>query len=52
VEEVPKPPAARKGKEKSVSQGGGGSKEEDVVICSVFLNTSKDPIIGTLSYFI
>jgi hypothetical protein len=47
VEEVPRPAASRKGKEKKVSSRKFNfSKEEDAIICSAFLNVSKDPIIG------
>jgi hypothetical protein len=44
----PPPPATRKGnKEKKVLRRGCGfTKEEDAILCSAFLNISKDPIIG------
>jgi hypothetical protein len=45
----PPPPATRKGnKEKKVSRRGGRggvTKEEDAILCSTFLNISKDPLI-------
>jgi hypothetical protein len=38
------------GKQKVVSRRGGSfTKEEDIVICSAFLNVSKDPITGMFS---
>jgi hypothetical protein len=47
VEEVPRPAASRKGKEKKVSRRKFNfSKEEDVIICCAFLSVNKDPIIG------
>ncbi|CAL5076459.1 unnamed protein product [Urochloa decumbens] len=45
--EIVQPPTTRKLKEKKVSRRGGGfTKEEDGVLCSAFLNVSKDPIAG------
>ncbi|KAG2542749.1 hypothetical protein PVAP13_9NG659533 [Panicum virgatum] len=45
--EIVQPPTTRKGKEKKVSRRGGGfTKEEDGVLCSAFLNVSKDAITG------
>ncbi|KAK3164302.1 hypothetical protein QOZ80_1AG0015560 [Eleusine coracana subsp. coracana] len=45
--EIVAPLGARKGKEKKVSwKGGGFIKEEDGVLCSAFLNVSKDARIG------
>jgi len=45
--EIVQPPTTQKGKEKKVSRRGGGfTKEEDGVLCSAFLNVSKDAITG------
>ncbi|KAL6907953.1 hypothetical protein ACP4OV_002123 [Aristida adscensionis] len=45
--EVVAAPATRKGKERKVSRRGSGfTKAEDEVLCSAFLNVSKDPITG------
>jgi hypothetical protein len=45
--EIVQQPTTRKSKEKKVSRRGGGfTKEEDGVLCSAFLNVSKDPIAG------
>ncbi|WVZ54709.1 hypothetical protein U9M48_005467 [Paspalum notatum var. saurae] len=48
VSEMPSTKPKKGGKGKKVSQRGKAfSKEEDRVICSAFLNVSKDPITGT-----
>ncbi|PUZ38834.1 hypothetical protein GQ55_9G227900 [Panicum hallii var. hallii] len=40
-------PRSKRAKGKNVSRRGGGfTKEEDAIICSAFLNVSKDPITG------
>lgn len=47
MDEVCPPQVSTKGKEEKVSRRGSGfTKEEDAVICSAFLNVSKDLIIG------
>ncbi|WVZ78110.1 hypothetical protein U9M48_025873 [Paspalum notatum var. saurae] len=46
-EQTPTQPRTKAGKGKNVSRRGGGfNKEEDAIICSAFLNVSKDPITG------
>src|SRR5438128_6742486 len=48
-EEIPQHTAANKqAKQKKLAHiGGGFTKEEDKVICSAYLNVSKDPITGS-----
>ena len=49
-EVMPRPRETRsaKGKKNVARRGAGFTKEEDRVICSAFLNVSKDPITGTV----
>jgi hypothetical protein len=50
VEEIPRHVGRKAAKEKKVSRRGSGfTKEEDKVLCSTFLNVSKDPITGLSS---
>jgi hypothetical protein len=49
VEKIPIPICRKEAKEKKVSRRGSGFTKEDKVLCSVFLNVSKDPITGLSS---